>query len=145
MIALAVLGSLLVWSATKSREVLTGGDPQAYLKRHLLNLLIGLVLAAIATSIDYRVIRAYTPVLYVLSLVGLCSVLAIGSTINGAHAWIVLPAGVEIQPSEFVKLSLVLLLAMLLGEKPTPREGSSKNRAISTCCARCCSLRSRSA
>jgi rod shape determining protein RodA len=129
VIALAVLGSLLVWSATKSREVLTGGDPQAYLKRHLLNLIIGLVLAAVAASIDYRLIRAYTPVLYALSLLGLCAVLAVGTTINGAHAWIVLPAGFEIQPSEFVKLSIVLMLAMLLGEKrDTPRGVVEKPR-----------------
>jgi rod shape determining protein RodA len=129
VVALGVLGSLLVWSATKGREIATGGDPQSYLKRHLLNLIIGLVLAAVAASIDYRVIRAYTPVLYVLSLLGLCSVLAIGTTINGAHAWIVLPAGFEIQPSEFVKLALVLLLAMLLGEKrDTPRGVIEKPR-----------------
>ena len=122
VLAMGLVGALLVWSATRSRELAVGGDTHAYLKRHLLNLAIGLILAAVAASIDYRLLRAYTPVLYLLSLIGLVAVLALGTTINGAHAWIVLPAGFEIQPSEFAKVALVLALALLLGEKrDTPR------------------------
>ena len=40
-LALALIGSLLVWAATKQRELDSGGDPRAYLKRHLINLVIG--------------------------------------------------------------------------------------------------------
>jgi rod shape determining protein RodA len=41
----------------------------------------------------------------------------LGSTINGAHSWIVLPAGFQVQPSEFAKIALIVLAAMLLGER----------------------------
>jgi rod shape determining protein RodA len=117
VLALAVLGGLLIWSATRQREISAGGDPQAFLKRHLINLVLGLGLSAATMLVDYRVLRAYAPFVYLAALVGLVAVLAIGSTINGAHSWIVLPAGFQLQPSEFAKVALVVVLAMILGEK----------------------------
>jgi rod shape determining protein RodA len=40
----------------------------------------------------------------------------LGSTVNGAHAWISLPAGFQIEPSEYAKLSVILITATVLGE-----------------------------
>ena len=67
------------------------------------------------------------PVLYLLSIAGLVAVLSpLGTTINGSHSWIVLPAGFSIQPSELAKVALVVGMAMLLSEKrdaeDTPRD-----------------------
>nr|MDT0664249.1 FtsW/RodA/SpoVE family cell cycle protein [Micromonospora sp. DSM 115978] len=120
-LALSVLGALLVWSATRQRMFETGADPQTFLQRHLLNLTIGLVLGVIATLVDYRVLRAYAPFVYLGSLLGLVAVLLVGTTINGAHSWIVLPAGFQLQPSEFAKVALVVGVAMILGEKHDER------------------------
>jgi rod shape determining protein RodA len=127
VLALSAIGGALVWSATRQEALDTGGDPQAFLKKHILNVAIGLVLAAVASVFDYRMLRAYAPVLYVLSLVGLLLVLSpLGTTINGSHSWIVLPAGFSVQPSELAKVSLVVGMSMLLAEKrdaeDTPRD-----------------------
>ena len=66
-------------------------------------------------------------------MLGLLVVLSpLGSTINGAHSWIVLPAGFSIQPSEFAKVALVAGMAMLLSEK----RDREQSRATSTCCRR---------
>jgi rod shape determining protein RodA len=126
VLALSAIGAALVWSATRQEALDTGGDPQAFLKKHILNVAVGLVLGAVASVFDYRMLRAYAPVLYVLSLVGLVLVLSpLGSTINGSHSWIVLPAGFSVQPSELAKVSLVVGMSMLLAEKrdaeDTPR------------------------
>jgi rod shape determining protein RodA len=85
------------------------------------------VLGVVASVFDYRMLRAYAPVLYLLSIAGLVAVLSpLGSTINGSHSWIVLPAGFSIQPSELAKVALVVGMAMLLSEKrdaeDTPRD-----------------------
>ena len=125
-LGLGLIGSLLVWSATRQMELDHGGDPRTYLKRHLLNLAIGLVLGAAASVFDYRMLRAYAPVLYIASIAGLVAVLSpLGTTINGSHSWIVLPAGFSVQPSEFAKVALVVGMALLLSEKrdaeDTPR------------------------
>ena len=124
--ALIAVGGLLVWSATRQREISLGLDPQAFLKKHIINAVIGLFLGTAAALVDYRALRAYAPIVYVASCVGLLAVLSpLGSTINGAHSWIILPAGFQIQPSEFAKLAVVVGMAMLLGEK---RDGESKPR-----------------
>ena len=124
---LCAYGGALVWSATRQAALDTGGDPTAFLKKHCLNVAIGLVLGVVASVFDYRMLRAYAPVLYLLSIGGLVAVLSpLGSTINGSHSWIVLPAGFSIQPSELAKVALVVGMAMLLSEKrdaeDTPRD-----------------------
>ena len=48
-LALVLLGTLLVWSATAPRDGLTGGDPTAYLKKQLVNVAIGVVLMMLVT------------------------------------------------------------------------------------------------
>jgi rod shape determining protein RodA len=117
--ALCVLGCALVWAAAKPQ-----GLGSSYLKKDILNVALGSGLAVVAALVDYRTLRAYTPVLYVASLFGLLVVLTpLGSTINGAHSWIKLGAGFEVQPSEFAKIAVVLGIAMLLAEK---REGRSE-------------------
>jgi rod shape determining protein RodA len=115
---LCTLGALLVWGATKPANVAAGLDPNSFLKKDLLNVAIGLGLAAIAAIVDYRTIRAYTPVVYLASLAGLVAVLVphVGVTVNGSHSWIPLVAGFEVQPSEFAKIAIIVGMAMLLGE-----------------------------
>ncbi|MGZ6791863.1 MAG: rod shape-determining protein RodA [Mycobacteriales bacterium] len=126
VLLLVVVGGLLIWSATRQREIALGADPQAFLKKHVINAVLGLGLGTAAALIDYRSLRAYAPFIYGLSCLGLVAVLSpLGSTINGAHSWIVLPAGFQIQPSEFAKLAIVVGMAMLLGEK---RDGESRPR-----------------
>jgi rod shape determining protein RodA len=115
-LTLSLGGAIVVYSAT--RVVGAGEDPQAFLKRHLLNLGIGLGLGAATMLFDYRTLRAYAPFLYVASIIGLVAVLSpLGSTINGAQAWILLPGGFSVQPSELMKVALVVGLAMLLAER----------------------------
>ncbi len=119
-LGLSLLGALLIWSATR-RSV-----GEALLVKHLVNLVIGILLGGAVALVDYRGLRAYAPVLYIVSILGLLAVLSpLGSTINGSHSWIVLPAGFSVQPSEFAKVALVVALALLLAEKrdvdDTPR------------------------
>jgi rod shape determining protein RodA len=123
---LLALGTVLVWSATAERDALTGGDPQAFLKRHLVNIAIGLVLAVLVAATDHRWIRMLAPLLYLGSLVGLVLVLLMGSTINGSRSWIVI-AGMSIQPAEFAKLAVVAAMALIVAERT---EGSWRNRDV---------------
>jgi rod shape determining protein RodA len=117
VLSLCVIGSLLIASATRQYQLDHHLDPYAYLKKHLVTVAIGTVLAILVARCDFRLVRRYTPVLYLLSLIGLIGVIAIGSTINGARSWIVLPAGFQLQPSEFAKLALVVGLALILSKQ----------------------------
>jgi rod shape determining protein RodA len=119
VLSLSIIGTLLVWAATSHWFKAQGLDPQYYLKRHIINLAIGIALSYGTTLIDYRMLRAYTPIVWGLGVLGLTAVLipGIGSTVNGARAWISLPGGFQIQPAELAKISIIVGISMVLSEK----------------------------
>ncbi|MGW3423778.1 rod shape-determining protein RodA [Streptomyces phaeochromogenes] len=126
-IALSFIGAALVYSATRNRTELNQGDPYYFLFRHLLNTGIGFALMIGTVWLGHRTLRTAVPILYGLSVFLILLVLTpLGATINGAHAWIVIGGGFSLQPSEFVKITIILGMAMLLaarvdaGDKPYP-------------------------
>ena len=127
---LLFIGTLLVYAATRDWYAASGLDPEYYLKRHVINIVIGILLAWGTTVIDYRMLRAYTPVVWGVGVIGLTAVLipGIGSEVNGAQAWIPLPGGFQIQPAELAKISIIVGMSMLLSEyrhendEPTNRD-----------------------
>jgi rod shape determining protein RodA len=117
VLALATIGALLVWSATRVRLADAGEDPRAMLWRHLVYLAVGLGLGAVVACADYRRLRVLAPVGYLLAAVGLVLVAGpAGAEINGSRSWIVV-AGLSVQPVEFAKVALCLGLAVLLAER----------------------------
>jgi len=124
VLALLVVGSLLVWSATAPRDVLTGGDPTAYLKKQLVNVAIGVVLLVMVLATDHRWVRILAPLVYLGSIAGLVLVLVMGSTVNGSRSWLML-GGMSIQPAEFAKMAVVVGMALFVAER---LEGSWRRR-----------------
>jgi rod shape determining protein RodA len=116
--ALAVLGTVLVWAATEPALRQAGLDPHTYLKKAILWAVLGFVLMLVTACMDYRRIRRWTPYIYGFSLLLLLAVLAVGQSVNGAKAWISLPGGFQVEPSEFAKLGLILSAAWLLSRQP---------------------------
>ena len=72
MLALVALSALLVWSATSHRVDLTGGDSTAYLRKQLVNIVIGLVLLFGVTVADHRWVRIVAPFVYLRPSPGSC-------------------------------------------------------------------------
>ncbi len=122
-LVLSLVGSLLIWSATRPRLLGSGGNQLAFFERHLMNLAIGLMLGTVAALLNYRNLRASAPIVYAASCLGLVAVLLIGSTINGSHSWIVLGGGFQVQPSEFAKVALVVTMAMIFAERRERDDG----------------------
>jgi rod shape determining protein RodA len=124
VIGLLLIGTLLVYAGTREWFRSYGLDPEYYLKRHTLNILIGSLLAYGTTLIDYRLLRAYTPIIWLASVIGLVIVLipGLGSEINGARAWIALPGGFQIQPAELAKIAIIVGIAMILADRDNAHE-----------------------
>ena len=124
VLALSFIGTLLVWSATRA------ASSDTYVVKQLVNIVIGLVLLVLVSVLDYRQLRLYAPVLYGVSLLGLLAVLTpLGTPVNGSQSWITLPAGLQIEPSEFGKLAIILMSATFLS-KARDAGGRPRLRAV---------------
>jgi rod shape determining protein RodA len=121
---LSALGVLLVWSATQPSLLAAGQDPRTYLKKQLLWVVIGLVLMFAVSLADTRRLKAWTPFFYGATLLALLAVLSpVGSDVNGAKAWINLPGGFQVEPSEFAKVALIVMTAMIFSPARGQRPG----------------------
>ena len=102
-------------------EIHNAQPTEPYWQKQLIGLGIAMVaMAAIAFS-DYRRLVELAPILYVFGLMLLVVVLIphVGLKINGQRCWIKLPIAGQFQPSEFVKIPVVLMLAKYFGKHRT--------------------------
>jgi cell division protein FtsW len=120
-LCLLALGAIMVYSASSAESLLDGsGDPSYYLKRYVALAIVGLVVLHLASRHGLRLVKGVTPVLLLVSFVltALVMLPGFGVTVNGATRW--LGAGpLQFQPSELLKLSLVLFSAQLLAARPS--------------------------
>ncbi len=109
-LALSALGILAVYVA--------GADArETYAMNQAFGFAVGLAAAVPLALIDYRVWQRYLRPIYVLILLMLLTVLVIGAAAGGAQRWVDI-GPVQVQPSEFAKLGVVIVLAGYFAEKP---------------------------
>jgi rod shape determining protein RodA len=101
--ALAAIGYVALYSAA-------GGSPEPYAARHIIRFAFGLLLMVSIALVDIRVIARFSWVAYGIGVALLILVLKIGHIGKGAQRWLEL-GGQQIQPSELMKLGLILALA----------------------------------
>lgn len=131
VVILCAYGAVLVWAATRSELLAHHLDGQAHFKKQILYIAVGIALGVVVSLVDNRILRAYVPVVYLASVIGLVAVLSpLGSTINGAKSWIDLPGGFTLQPAEFAKVAIVVGLAMFLGERRDSDDGPRRNDVL---------------
>jgi cell division protein FtsW len=113
-------GAVMVYSASSAESLLAGsGDASHYLKRYLVFGLIGLGVLHAASRHGLQLIKAATPLLLFAGFGLTVAVMlpGLGVTVNGATRW--LGSGpVQFQPSELLKLALVLYAAQVLAARP---------------------------
>lgn len=105
---LNVLGIFLIRSATNQ-------DP-AYVNKQIMGICVGFLAAFLISLIDYhKIIRAAYGV-YAGCILMLLAVLLWGENVNNATRWLKLPGIGQIQPSEFVKIGLIIFFAWFFSE-----------------------------
>ena len=113
-IALAGLGIVMVHTASAPRLELLGADPTSLMRRQAVFAVAGVGVFFVASMIDNRTLRSLTPWLFGASVISLMLVLTVvGQSVKGAQRWVQI-GPFQFQPSEFVKVALILALAALL-------------------------------
>ncbi len=116
VIALVGLGLVMVYSASSVQTLLRFQTDTMYLKRQLVHVAMGLGLMLVAMRIDYRWYKRLTYPILGIALGALVVVLLFGATHNDARRWLSL-GGLSVQPSEFLKVALVMYMAYSVEKK----------------------------
>ena len=119
-LCLLAAGAVMVFSASSARTLLSGqGDGTSFLVKYLMYGALGFVVLQVVSRRGLEIVPRLTGPFLVAAFVLLVLVRmpGIGVEINGARRW--LGAGpLQFQPSEIMKLALVLYAAKLLAERP---------------------------
>ncbi len=107
-LALTAFGILAVYVAGTD-------DREGYALNQTLGFVIGLLGAVPLALMDYRRLKGYLPLLYGVTIVMLLAVTVVGASAKGAQRWIDI-GPVQVQPSEFAKLLVVVVLAGYFSE-----------------------------
>jgi rod shape determining protein RodA len=114
VLALAAIGMVMIYSSSNAK---IPDDPFYFVKRQGLALALSIIIGIGLLRIDYRKLRDFSLVFYVVTCALLFFVLTpFGSSAKGAQAWIQLPFGFQLQPSELAKFTLIVALAGYVNE-----------------------------
>ena len=122
MLLIAAVGVVNLYSATASTRMLLA-------RQQLYWLCAGLAIFLITAAVDYRVLNRWAYLLYGAGLVALSLVLIFGKSVNGAQRWIQI-GSFSGQPSEIMKVLMIIALAKYLHDDPVVEGRSLKHMAI---------------
>ena len=113
VLLLLSLGLIMVLSASSPTALSEGRSSYAYFIKQALFAGVGIIFMIVLSKIDYRIYKKFYLLAYFAAFILLIAVLAIGKEANGAKRWIII-AGQSFQPSEAVKLCMIIFYATVL-------------------------------
>lgn len=130
---LCIISIIEVYSAS-SQLTYKGGNYIAPVQKHISILVVGIFFMVVTLNIKCKYFRIALPLMLGISFVALISVYIVGQVTNGAHRWVPI-MGIQFQPSELAKGTIVLAVAQILSAMQTDK-GADKQafRYILTVC-----------
>ncbi len=113
-IAIAAFGCLMVYTATRDALQTEGLSGTYWVKKQIIFVAIGVVVMFAVAAVDYRKYTDRAWIIYVLVILGLLGVYAVGHKANGSQAWYQI-GSFQLEPSEFAKIGILVVLAAVLG------------------------------
>lgn len=112
VVALTLLGVIVIGSAAPG---------EGFRNKQMLGMILGLIIMLALSIIDYRLLLKLHWIDYALCILLLLAVLipGVGKNVKGATRWIPLgSSGINLQPSEFAKILMIVFWAWLYGKNP---------------------------
>lgn len=114
ILLLLAIGLVMVLSASSPTALAESGNSYKYFTKQLLFAGLGIVFMSIISKIDYRFYQKFYKHAWVISLILLVLVIAIGREVNEAKRWIYVTESLSFQPSELVKFLMIVFYAGIL-------------------------------
>ena len=118
VIILSIIGIIMITSSSIIWAEYKFDDPYKYMKSQILFFLISIILMFFISKIDYKLYYKYANIIFLLSLLLMILVLipGIGKVSNVSRSWFGI-GGFGIQPSEFMKLSIIIFISKYISIK----------------------------
>ncbi|MBR0350474.1 MAG: putative lipid II flippase FtsW [Clostridia bacterium] len=114
ILLLLTIGLIMVLSASSPSALSESGDSYKYFSKQLLFAILGIIAMLLISKIDYRFYQRFYKHAWIISLILLALVLVMGKNINGSKRWIYLTDTLSFQPSELVKILMIIFYAGIL-------------------------------
>ena len=114
ILLLLSIGLIMVLSASSPSALSESGNSYSYFFRQAIFAVAGLFMMWVISNIDYRFYQKYSKLAYIIAFLLLLAVPLIGREVNGAKRWIYITESLSFQPSEIVKLLMILFYAGIL-------------------------------
>ena len=108
------IGLIMLLSASSPSALSESGNSYSYFSKQLIFAILGIIAMMIISKIDYRFYQKFYKHAWWIALILLALVLIAGRTINGAKRWIYFTETLSIQPSELVKMLMIIFYAGIL-------------------------------
>ena len=110
--ALTIVGLATIYSVTWN---IAADTPGTEFWRQMYAVPVGLIAMAVCLMIDYRTLAQRSALIYIALIASLIAVLFLGTVVKGSRRWIDMGVG-SLQPSEFARIGIALVLAMWYGD-----------------------------
>ncbi len=110
-VALCTIGYVNIYASVPSSADSSAFNFSSNYGKQLIYIIAGLVLGLSILLLDAKFFSVFSPIVYGATIFLLIVVLVVGRNVGGNQAWISLPGGFRLQPSEFAKFGTSLLLA----------------------------------
>lgn len=114
---IVVFGLVFLLSSSSIVSIQNYGDAFYLFRRQALFALVGFALLTLTSLLPTTIFRPFTNIFFLGAVAIQAGVALFGQTVNGNKAWITLPFIGSVQPSEFLKLALILKLAQVLSDR----------------------------
>lgn len=114
ILLLLSMGLIMVLSASSPSALAESGNSYSYFSKQLLFAILGIIAMLFISKIDYRFYQKFYKHSWWIALILLALVLVAGKTVNGAKRWIYITETLSFQPSELVKLLMIIFYAGIL-------------------------------
>ena len=114
ILLLLSIGLIMLLSASSPSALSESGNSYSYFSKQLIFAILGIIAMMIISKIDYRFYQKFYKHAWWIALILLALVLIAGRTINGAKRWIYFTETLSIQPSELVKMLMIIFYAGIL-------------------------------